>query len=190
MSSPLRTDASSHHSSLKLVKATAIAAVAAGIILTVAVLPAEYGIDPTGIGTTLGLTGLHRPTAPSTTTSSTLTPPSSVTQRPAPFRSDTLRLTLQPKTGAEIKASMQASDGMVFSWTTDGGAVNFDMHGEPPHAGNDFTSYWKDQQQVSGHGTFLAPFAGTHGWYWGNRGTQPVTVTVTTSGFYEQIRKL
>lgn len=41
-----------------LVKATLIAMVVAAAILVVAVLPAEYGIDPTGIGSRLGLDAL------------------------------------------------------------------------------------------------------------------------------------
>ena len=33
-------------------------------------------------------------------------------------------------------------------------------------------------------GSFSAPFGGIHGWYWENTGTAPVTVRLTTSGFY------
>ena len=43
-------------SSAQLLRSTAIAIVAAGVILVTAVLPAEYGIDPTGVGRLLGLT--------------------------------------------------------------------------------------------------------------------------------------
>ena len=40
----------------KLVRSTAIAAVSATAILVAVVLPAEYGIDPTGVGSALNLT--------------------------------------------------------------------------------------------------------------------------------------
>lgn len=43
-------------SSRQLVRSTVFAAVAAGVLLTTVVLPAEYGLDPTGIGRVLGLT--------------------------------------------------------------------------------------------------------------------------------------
>ena len=33
-------------------------------------------------------------------------------------------------------------------------------------------------------GTLTAPFSGIHGWYWENTTDQPVTVTLTTAGFY------
>ncbi len=47
-----------------LLRGTAVAACLAAVILAVAVLPAEYGIDPTGAGKLLGLTVLHSPPAP------------------------------------------------------------------------------------------------------------------------------
>ena len=42
-------------STRKLLKSTALAAAVAGVILLTTVLPAEYGIDPTGVGKVLGL---------------------------------------------------------------------------------------------------------------------------------------
>ncbi len=47
-------------SSRQLIRSTIIALVAAGALLTTTVLPAEYGIDPTGIGNLLGLTQMGR----------------------------------------------------------------------------------------------------------------------------------
>lgn len=43
-------------SSSQLAKSTVISAVAAAAILVTVVLPSEYGIDPTGLGSTMGLT--------------------------------------------------------------------------------------------------------------------------------------
>jgi hypothetical protein len=42
-------------STAKLIKSTLLALVVAGILLVTVVMPSEYGIDPTGIGQTLGL---------------------------------------------------------------------------------------------------------------------------------------
>ena len=190
----------------QLTKATALALIVAGAILITAVLPAEYGIDPTGIGKGLGLTTLSAST--NANTASTLLPaastatlpnstavvapvvpasPSTVTKSDVPFRSDEMSLTLQPDEGSEIKATMRKGEQFVFTWVADGGKVNFDMHGEQPNAGEKFTSYWKDKQQTSAQGIFVAPFDGTHGWYWRNRGDKPVTVKVKVSGFYEKL---
>jgi hypothetical protein len=35
----------------------------------------------------------------------------------------------------------------------------------------------------------VAPFDGTHGWYWRNRGEATVTIVLQTSGFYDGITK-
>ncbi|NDP47542.1 MAG: hypothetical protein GZ085_03955 [Sulfuriferula multivorans] len=195
----------------QLFKATGIALVVAAAILITTVLPAEHGIDPTGIGKALGLTTLSAPeTETETEAASALIPDTSAARQPdseiaaapaaqasapivtaseAPFRSDEMMLTLQPGEGDEIKATMRQGEQFVFSWKAEGGKVNFDMHGERVNAGSDFTSYWKDQQQTSAQGTFVAPFDGTHGWFWRNRGDRPVTVTVKVSGFYASLQQ-
>jgi hypothetical protein len=194
----------------KLLVSTGIAAAVASVVLVAAVLPAEYGIDPLGIGSALGIKNLSAvenaddsqssdasavssavPTEVGTAPmqSETAAESSTVWKSAAAYRSDELSLTLAPNEGAEIKALMRVGERLFFSWEATG-LVNFDMHGEVADAkSNDFTSYWKGRQEQSGHGAFTAPFDGTHGWYWRNRGTKPVTVTVKTSGFYEKLYK-
>jgi len=44
-----------------LIKATLVACLLAVIILLTAILPAEYGIDPTGLGEKMGLMVLSEP---------------------------------------------------------------------------------------------------------------------------------
>lgn len=177
-----------------LAKATAGAAIAAAAILTLFVLPAEYGIDPTGVGGALGLTGMvavktdaPEATAAPVATASALPTGASIA-RTGTLRQDAMTITLAPHSGQEVKAHMQAGDSFVFSWTTTGGSVKVDMHGEKPDAAEgEFTSYWEERAQTSAQGSFTAPFAGTHGWYWRNKGDTPVTVTVKTAGFYKDL---
>jgi len=188
-------------STKSLLKATGIALATAALTLATVVLPAEYGIDLTGLGTRLGLTAMsaelpEEPMPPATIAAAETAPaieesPSALTavwRNPAAYRSDEMSLTLQPNEGAEIKAKMRTGERFMFSWTAENGVVNFDMHGEAFNAKNDeFTSFWKGRAEASGHGAFVAPFDGTHGWYWRNRGESPVTVRVRTSGYYEQL---
>lgn len=183
--------------SASLIKATIIALLVGALVLVTAILPAEYGIDPTGLGSRMGLNALsaanasEQEAAPSgnllTASNTTLSP---VWKSTAKFRSDSLSLTLQPDEGTEVKAMMQEGERFVFSWEASAGGVNFDMHGEPPGDMDNFTSYWKGRNQPSAHGEFVAPFTGTHGWYWRNRGEEPVTITLTTSGYYEKLYQL
>lgn len=182
-----------------LIKATAVALVIATVVLLTAVLPAEYGIDPTGLGTRMGLTALSQEASPAPVAAEAaldpdyalaapVSPLDAVWQAPAAWRSDELALTLAPGEGAEIKALMKAGERFVFAWSTQGGPVNFDMHGEKAGAAADeFTSYRKGRGATTGNGAFVAPFDGTHGWFWRNRGQQPVTVTVRTGGYYEKL---
>ncbi|MGH1463476.1 MAG: hypothetical protein ACRBB6_15740 [Neptuniibacter sp.] len=179
-------------STKSLLKATLVAIAGAALILVTTILPAEYGIDPTGLGKTMGLTVLNQSAAEVEPTTVLSKPDNLLAGSGSPLwkastapRSHTMTLTLLPRQGSEIKSPMDAGDNFIFSWKTDGGLVYFDMHGEPPNAGKDeFTSYWigRDQQQASGN--FTAQFKGTHGWYWQNTGTTPVTITLTTHGFY------
>lgn len=185
-----------------LLKATAIAMGVAALILTTIVLPAEYEIDPTGVGRVLGLTGMKAVTVqppsavapaadPATATASTglIDAGNPVWKSATPYRSDEMALTLQPDEGAEIKARMKAGERFVFSWMAEGGVVNFDMHGEPLQPANpdEFTSYWLGKAASSGNGAFEAPIDGTHGWYWRNRTDRPVTITVKVSGFFGEL---
>lgn len=166
--------------SATLLRACAVAILVAAVVLVVAVLPAEYGIDPTGIGKRLGLTALSH--------SSSGAASGPVWKSASAFRSDETSVSLDPGKGIEVKALMEAGDSFVFAWNTNGDLVNFDMHGEEPHAADDqYTSYWKERKASSANGAFVAPFAGSHGWYWKNTGTAPVKITVRTSGHYEKL---
>ena len=190
-------------STRRLLKVTAIAIALAGVILVTTVLPAEYGIDPTGVGSRLGLDVLA-----STAEAAELPPTATATAEPeldavgqpakpveagvvskrdGKYRSETLSLTLAPGKGAEIKAAMKTGDGMVFHWRASGD-VAVDMHGERTGAAKDeYTSYWIEKVQRQAAGSFTAPFDGSHGWYWLNRSSEPVTVQVEVSGFQEKL---
>jgi hypothetical protein len=183
------TPVSIHATTPQLLRATVVAAVVALLLLIVAVLPAEYGYDPTGAGRLLGLNALHQGDGgeeeialPSTD----VTAGATVVQYEGPFKVQGMSLTLQPNEGAEIKALMRAGESFVFGWTSTG-PVSFDMHGEKVGAGDEFSSYWKDRQQSASNGRFIAPFDGTHGWWWKNSGADPVTITVKVGGYFERL---
>ncbi|MDE1460874.1 hypothetical protein [Spartinivicinus poritis] len=178
-------------SNKSLLKATVVAFLVGALLLVTTILPAEYGLDPTGIGKQLGLTVLSSDhdshSQPASSAPTLLATVSSVWKGKEALRNDTMSLTLGPNEGAEIKAKMVAGERFVFNWEVQGGEVSFDMHGERLNAGDEFTSYWVGRNQSSASGAFEAPFDGTHGWYWQNKGSEPVTVVVKTSGFYETL---
>ena len=175
----------------RLLRATALAFAVALLLLISVVLPAEYGIDPTGIG---ARTGLSRGAATVDSRETEVSAPAgagiAAIDNVAAFRTDLVTLTLASGEGAEVKATMRRGDRFVYTWSTDGGAVDFDMHGEPSvRKGDEFTSHSKKDGQTAAHGSFEAPFDGTHGWFWQNLGAEAVSITLKTSGFYEKIGK-
>ena len=177
----------------QLIKATFSAVLIAAVLLICVVLPAEYGIDPTGAGKAIGLFRLSSTAAESSAPPppTTLAAPGTqelVSKTTLSLRSDEMTLHLAPGEEGEIKALMQKGSHIVFSWSTNAGEVRSDMHGEPTDAKpNEFSTYWKEKRQANGHGAFVAPFDGTHGWYWQNRGEKPVTITVKVVGFHEKL---
>jgi hypothetical protein len=177
----------------QLFKATGTALLVASTILVAIVLPAEYGIDVTGLGKTIGLTKLAAPkpdTASALRVAAPDAPQATLSKSERVLRSDEVTLTLAPGENTEVKALMQKGSQFVFSWSATGGVVKSDMHGEPINAKPDeFSTYWKEKRQQSGQGAFTAPFEGTHGWYWHNRSEQAVTITVKLSGFYEKVMR-
>jgi len=187
-------------SQAQLLRSTAIAIVTAGVLLTTVVLPAEYGIDPTGIGSVLRLTEMGRikmalanealaeQAAPARTPQAFSAP----AQAAAPgMRSDEMQVTLAPGAGTEVKMTMRKGATVRYEWKTDGGLVNHDTHGEPENAApNTFHRYKKEKDVTGNSGEFSAVFDGNHGWFWRNRGVKPVTITLKTSGAYSSIKKM
>lgn len=191
----------------QLIRSTIIAAAIAAALLTAVVLPAEYGIDPTGIGNVLGLTEMGRikaslakeaaleEDAPKNEGNMPATvPPDSAETGPAPAaaaapRSDTVTITLQPNQGREIKLAMREGARVTFSWSTDKGVVNFDEHADSKTPPRDYHGYRKGTAVSRDHGVLTAAFEGWHGWFWRNRGKEMVTVTLRTSGDYQDMKE-
>lgn len=203
----------------QLVRSTLIALAASAAMLVAVVLPAEYGVDPTGIGRSLSLTQMGElkvqlaqeaetdrvATAQGAgqATSTTAIEPVAVGQSTpaasAPAvagqataaaegsRSDQMAVTLKPGQGAEVKLSMTQGAKAKFNWRVSGGVVNFDLHGD---GGGRSARYEQGRAVPGAEGVVEAAFDGNHGWYWRNRGTSDVTVTVRTDGAYSQIKRV
>lgn len=180
--------------SLGLASGTAL--VVALLILVLFVLPAERGIDLTGIGARLGLAQMRSEPAPAAEKASPGQAAASSAglvvaaqgkleiAKATPLRSDDMTIVVKPHSGVEVKAQMKTGDHLIFRWDATA-PVKMDMHGERPNAGDEFTRYWMESDMTGGQGSFTAPFDGRHGWYWRNRSDKDVTIKVHTAGFYE-----
>ncbi|MBA3457324.1 MAG: transmembrane anchor protein [Deltaproteobacteria bacterium] len=201
--------ASALPSTRTLLGSTAIAAAVATALLVTVVLPAEYGVDPTGIGGVLGLTDMGqtklalekeaaeaaaRPTAaavpcapppPATVAAPEVKAPSVAAKAP----SDVTQVTLKPGEGKEIKLTMREGARVSFSWATDKGVVNYDLHSDHPTTGA-YHGYGKGKGLATHEGVLVAAFEGRHGWFWRNRTDDVITVTLKTDGDYQEIKEL
>lgn len=190
------------HSNATLLKASLVATVIAAIILVTAILPAEYNIDPTGIGKSLGLTKIATaadaivPSAKaannvinSTNTIVIEDAPSvvEITQRRAEvigLRQDTVDIVIPAGKGLEYKLLLNKAAYLEYEWRTDGEPLYFDFHGEPQGDKTGFFESFTITTSDQVKGTLTTPFAGAHGWYWKNKTSEPITVTLTTKGAY------
>lgn len=192
-------------SSRQLIRSTIIAIAVAVTLLVMVVLPAEYAIDPTGIGGMLGLTKMgeiKQQLAREENTDETLTENSvSDTQASteaetkvvsAPPQSETWRdemsATLAPGEAAEIKLVMKKGETAFYAWEVDQGHLNSDLHTDDVE-GKAY-SYQKGRAETSQSSKFTAVSDGAHGWYWRNRSDVEVTVTVRARGEYSEIKRL
>ncbi|MBD9362147.1 hypothetical protein [Methylomonas fluvii] len=178
-----------HNPPIQSVKSLTIASMSAiclaGVILFTAVLPAEYGIDPTGFGEMAGLTRLSLPSKTGSAVSACAEPAVSAAQPAAPSQwQDTVKIVVPAGEGLEYKFHLAKGATLEYSWSTNGAALYFDFHGEPQ---GDKTGYFKSYKETTdsqSSGSLSAPFEGSHGWYWENKSNAPVTVVLNTKGAY------
>lgn len=200
--------------SRQLLRSTVIAIVAATAILVTIVLPAEYAIDPTGVGRALNLTEMgeiktqlaeeaEQDRVRELQNGTPATTPvqdqqSSLLHRvfaelvigsasAQEARTDEMSVTLKAGEGAEIKLFMANGAKANYAWTANGAVVNFDTHGD---GGGENISYEKGRGVAEDDGVLEAAFDGNHGWFWRNRTDADVTVTLKTNGAYTDIKRM
>ena len=188
--------------------ATLVALGAAVVLLVTTILPAEYGIDPTGIGGALGLTALNAPAGRTLEITDVIggnesvrtvevpdygepvpLPNPEVHQAEAePPQARTMTVTIPPESETEIKTVLREGKVILYSWAVDRGDIYSDFHGHDPEVSSEFFVRYEEQQEgAGGNGSLVAPFGGEHGWYWLNYNEFPVTVTLSVNGYYDDI---
>ncbi len=158
-----------------------ISAVGLALFILVAIVgPAEFGIDPTGLGKQLGLTVLAQSVQEENTKIAVVCP----TGEQSSDWLDVVVITVPADSGLEYKFILKDNAEISYAWETDGAALYFDFHGEPA---GDKTGYFKsfvEATENQSKGTLKVPFAGSHGWYWENKTQNPVKVILKTKGQY------
>jgi hypothetical protein len=169
------------------------------------VLPAEFGIDPTGIGKATGVlkmseesniylergmarTGVAFPIEGTVAAQDQPARLAEMLQAnglpaldPAQIKSDRYTVELAPYEGVEMKYELVEGTPILFSWQSTA-PMDYDQHGHPYDGGDELTESFSITKAQSQAGLYVAPFTGAHGWYWQNRTVSPATVTLDTTG--------
>lgn len=172
-----------------LLRGSLIALVVAVLLLVAVVLPAEYGIDPSGAGRLLGLTALGDAKRIAENTRGGV----SAHSHPRAARSANVTINLAPREELEYKAQLAQGEPLLYSWQVNGGPVYFEFHGEPTEGEwpkDFFSSYEISERATAAHGSFVAPFTGRHGWYWRNLSDEPASITLAASGYYTRLGRI
>lgn len=189
----------------KLIKSTILAICIAAIILVTVVLPAEYGIDPIGVGEIIGLVkmgeikvslaqeaAIEKKAKRDNSSNAEKIKKTDVTaDKPeatpdAGAASDKITITLAPSEGKEIKLTMAKGVSVNYIWYTNGGKANFDAHADSKLLEIKYHNYEKGKLEKS-EGVLVAAFDGNHGWFWRNRTSQAMTVTLEVNGNYTDV---
>ena len=179
-------------STKKLLKSTIIAIGIAAVILITTVLPAEYGIDPSGAGELLGLKRMGEikvslsENVNTDMTESATRSHLNIDLKPSNYISQKGEITIsfKPNEGRELKVTMLKGEVMNYSWYTDEEEIYFAAHtdsGEPHDYGEGTKS--------SDKGVLKAFCDGRHGWWYKNRTSEVVTLTLEVDGKYSDFRE-
>jgi len=155
-----------------LVKATITSLIIATLALVLFILPAEYNIDPTGVGQQLGLTIFNKEVT------------ANVINQSTDNEKHAIVLTIPAGKGIEYKLSMNQFSKVTYEWVSDSGALYVDLHGEPK---GDTTGYFESYAVATltrMKGSFTTPFEGSHGWYWQNNSDNDIQVQLVVNGKY------
>lgn len=187
-----------------IIKQVLIALVIGALLLVSAVLPAEYGIDPLGIGKATGFSKLyvqgndttqnvpasqpHKIIKLENVGSGPDVPRPTAADAPAPTnplaeRSDEISVVIPAGKGLEYKVNMLKYGTFKYEWSTNAGELYFDFHGEVKGNSNYFESYTIAYSNNMA-GSFIAPFEGPHGWYFKNNSAKDITVIIRLEGQY------
>ena len=204
-------------SSKQLIKSTFLALVVALVLLITCILPAEYGVDPTGIGRSLGLTQmgeikeqLAEEAAQDEASQSQASTELVVEPRVQDEQSSSSAsiASVNTKQEAEIAATESVpSESYQVTLKPDEAAevklamskssqVNYIWSVNQGHVNYDthadnakvkYHNYNKGKAVKKDEGVMTAAFDGKHGWFWRNRSNQTVTVTLEVSGDYSEL---
>jgi hypothetical protein len=181
----------------RLIALTAGGLIVATVAVFGAILPAEFNVDPLGIGKATGLSRLWAPPEVAFDTSKAGTGPLA-REYDIAWRTDTIEIPLRSgddrMRGNELEYKVRMKQGatLTYEWSvseiTNPEEFYYDFHGHTVVEGQEMTvATYKQATGAKAAGALTAPFDGVHGWYFQNQSLPAVVVRVRLSGFYELV---
>lgn len=170
--------------------------VGGALIVLGAIMPAEFNVDPLGLGK---LTGIGRLWAPEAETFGGAGAALSHTSE-APKTSHVVEIPLGAagwqEAAVEYKVHMVPGQSIFYTWSVvnlDGTPgtvpVEVDQHGHdvPPEGRAETVVEFRKDRLLTDQGSMTAPFDGIFGWYFKNHAEDPVVIRVEIEGFYSLV---
>lgn len=186
-----------------LLKNTLIASLLAAGLLSLVILPAEYGIDPTGFGQVTGLIELssresehqHNASDKPTLRDKLDTPfPNGETNlHDGPPVTRSFEILLQPADEVEYKALLPAGEPIFYRWSVQSDeAIYVDFHGDPTEGEfpEGYSQSYETGEIAGSAGSFTATFTGNHGWYWLNISENEIVINLEVTGYYDSLKEI
>lgn len=147
------------------------------VLLVAVILPAEFSLDPLGTGRALGLMGLSDGGA------------EAVVQEERAHSVDRIEFEFLPFESVEYSYRMNAGSTLIFSWAASDEVV-FNLHSSPDQRPNGAPSSYAESfsagRAKEQSGSYTATFNGRHGWFWENRTSNVVSMTLVVAGFVQE----
>lgn len=197
----------------KIIKLVIISFVIGLALLVTAIMPAEYGIDPIGVGKVMGFNELYEAQnekaeeAPKPEEKKmevkdvTIEMVGPALDVPAEAnyadpktqyaeREDAIDVVVPAGRGIEYKIGMKQYGRMKYEWNSNGVTMFLDFHGDVKMKN---PTGWYESYAVAYSsnmaGALVAPFEGKHGWYFVNKTDKDVTVKLKLKGQYQIIKQ-
>ena len=180
-----------------LVLITGGGVIAGALIVLGAIMPAEFNVDPLGLGKLSGISRLWAPDEIEVDTNSASGPLARESESPP--RTDVIEIPLTDFLGGargselEYKVTMKQGASLIYEWEAVGAKnandVGYDFHGHTtPEPGKPMNvATYKQSRGLKQQGSLIAPFDGIQGWQFSNSSEKPVVVRLRLSGFYDLI---
>jgi hypothetical protein len=170
--------------------------VGGALIVLGAIMPAEFNVDPLGLGKLTGIGRLWAPEAETFGGSGATLSHASQTPKTSHIVEIPLGAAGWQEAAVEYKVHMVPGQSIFYKWSVvnlDGTPgtipVEVDQHGHdvPPEGQAETVVEFRKDRLLADQGSMTAPFDGIFGWYFKNHAEDPVIVRVEIEGFYSLV---